>query len=181
METLIAKYHLHPIIDHFTIALLGIGVLADVAGYAISALLGNRSPRARSLGDRLRGAALVLLVPGAISAIFSRFTGESEARAGLGRHLSGRATDPLFRYRLRTVSFSRGARHVPDVCVRSAGRGWRSTTGVRARRCSIAFRSSRQKSTVWESTLSMSARRTRTRRRCLFRMDGRGRWSSFRK
>ena len=79
METLIAKYHLHPIIDHFTIALLGIGVLADVAGYAISALLGNRSPRARSLGDRLRGAALVLLVPGAISAIFSRFTGESEA------------------------------------------------------------------------------------------------------
>jgi uncharacterized membrane protein len=79
METLIAKYHLHPIIDHFTIALLGIGVLADVGGYAIASLLGNRSSRARSLGDRLRGAALVLLVPGAISAIFSRFTGESEA------------------------------------------------------------------------------------------------------
>jgi uncharacterized membrane protein len=79
METLIAKYHLHPIIDHFTIALLGIGVLADIGGYAIASLLGNRSSRARSLGDRLRGAALVLLVPGAISAIFSRFTGESEA------------------------------------------------------------------------------------------------------
>src|SRR5438552_1797599 len=67
METLIAKYHLHPIIDHFTIALLGIGVLADVAGYAIVALLGNRSPRAGRLGDRLSGAALVLLIPGAIS------------------------------------------------------------------------------------------------------------------
>src|SRR5260370_5082924 len=79
METLIAKYHLHPIIDHFTIALLGIGVLADVAGYAIVALLGNRSPRARRLGDRLSGAALVLLIPGAISAIFSRITGGSEA------------------------------------------------------------------------------------------------------
>ena len=79
METLIAKYHLHPIIDHFTIALLGIGVLADVAGYATVALLGNRSPRARRLGDRLSGAALVLLIPGAISAIFSRITGESEA------------------------------------------------------------------------------------------------------
>jgi uncharacterized membrane protein len=79
METLIAKYHLHPIIDHFTIALLGIGVLADVAGYAIVALLGNRSPRARRFGDRLSGAALVLLIPGAISAIFSRITGESEA------------------------------------------------------------------------------------------------------
>jgi len=79
METLIAKYHLHPIIDHFTIALLGIGVLADIAGYAIVALLGNRSPRARRLSDRLSGAALVLLIPGAISAIFSRITGESEA------------------------------------------------------------------------------------------------------
>ena len=79
METLIAKYHLHPIIDHFTIALLGIGVLTDVAGYAIAALLGNRSPRVKSLGDRLSGAALVLLIPGALSAIFSRFTGESEA------------------------------------------------------------------------------------------------------
>ena len=70
METLIAKYHLHPIIDHFTIALLGIGALADVAGYAIAALLGNRSPRARRLGDRLSGAALVLLIPGAISRSF---------------------------------------------------------------------------------------------------------------
>ena len=79
METLIAKYHLHPIIDHFTIALLGIGVLADVAAYAIMALLGNRSPRAARLSDRLSGAALVLLIPGAISAIFSRITGESEA------------------------------------------------------------------------------------------------------
>ncbi|MGA8567001.1 MAG: DUF2231 domain-containing protein [Candidatus Binataceae bacterium] len=79
METLIAKYHLHPIIDHFTIALLGIGVLVDVAGYAIAALFGDRGPHARRLGDRLSGAALVLLIPGAISAIFSRFTGESEA------------------------------------------------------------------------------------------------------
>ena len=79
MEILIAKYHLHPIIDHFTIALLGMGVLADVVGYVIGMLFDNRSPRAKGLGDRLSGAALVLLIPGAISAIFSRFTGESEA------------------------------------------------------------------------------------------------------
>jgi uncharacterized membrane protein len=79
METLIAKYHLHPIIDHFTIALLGVGVLADVAGHAITTLFGSRSPRARGLGDRLSGAALVLLILGALSAIFSRLTGESEA------------------------------------------------------------------------------------------------------
>ncbi len=79
MESLIAKYHLHPIIDHFTIALLATGVLADVVGYVIATLFGNRSPRTKRLGDRLSGAALVLLIPGAISAIFSRFTGESEA------------------------------------------------------------------------------------------------------
>jgi uncharacterized membrane protein len=79
VENLIAKYHLHPIIDHFTIALLTIGVLADVVGYTIVRLFHHQSPRTKGLGDRLSGAALVLLIPGAISAIFSRFTGESEA------------------------------------------------------------------------------------------------------
>jgi uncharacterized membrane protein len=79
MEILIAKYHLHPIIDHFTIALLAMGVLADVLGYVIARLFGNRSPRTRAVADRLSGAAIVLLIPGAISAIFSRLTGESEA------------------------------------------------------------------------------------------------------
>jgi uncharacterized membrane protein len=79
MEIVIAKYHLHPIIDHFTIALLAMGVLVDVVGYVIGILFDNRSPRTKGLGDRLSGAALVLLIPGAISAIFSRLTGESEA------------------------------------------------------------------------------------------------------
>jgi uncharacterized membrane protein len=79
MEILIAKYHLHPIIDHFTIALLAMGVLVDVVGYVIGILFDNRSLRTKGLGDRLSRAALVLLIPGAISAIFSRLTGESEA------------------------------------------------------------------------------------------------------
>ena len=79
MESLIAKYHLHPIIDHFTIGLLAMAVLADMAGYAIAALLRNRVPCAINLGARLRGAAILLLLPGAISAVFSRLTGESEA------------------------------------------------------------------------------------------------------
>ena len=79
MEILIAKYHLHPIIDHFTIALLAVGVLADVIGYLIATVCGNRSPRTKGLADRLSGAALVLLIPGALSAILSRLTGESEA------------------------------------------------------------------------------------------------------
>jgi uncharacterized membrane protein len=78
MENLIAKYHLHPIIDHFTLALLAMGVLADVVGYLIAALLGSR-PGTIGLAARLSGAALVLLIPGAIAAILSRLTGESEA------------------------------------------------------------------------------------------------------
>lgn len=79
MDSMISKYHLHPIIDHFTIALLSMGVLADIIGSLIATLCGNRSPRLKALSDRLKGAALVLLVPGAISAVLSRFTGESEA------------------------------------------------------------------------------------------------------
>ena len=79
MEILIAKYHLHPIIDHFTIALLSMAVLVDVVGYVIATVFGTRGPRTRGLADRLRGAALVLLIPGALSAILSRLTGESEA------------------------------------------------------------------------------------------------------
>ena len=79
MDTLIAKYHLHPIVDHFTIALLAFGVLADIAGCVIAMLFGNRSTRLKELSDRLRGAALVLIIPGAISAILSQFTGESQA------------------------------------------------------------------------------------------------------
>jgi hypothetical protein len=36
MEILIAKYLLHPIIDHFTIAFLAVGVLADIVGNVIA-------------------------------------------------------------------------------------------------------------------------------------------------
>jgi uncharacterized membrane protein len=79
MEILIAKYHLHPIIDHFTIALLATGVLVDVVGYIIALLFRDGSPRISGLAERLNRSALVLLIPGAISAILSRLTGESEA------------------------------------------------------------------------------------------------------
>jgi len=79
METLVARYHLHPIIDHFTIALLSIGVLVDIAGSALTGSLGDRWPSLTGLGVRLRAAAPVLLIPGAISALFSRLTGEIEA------------------------------------------------------------------------------------------------------
>jgi uncharacterized membrane protein len=79
MDTVIAEYHLHPIIDHFTIALLATGIITDEGGYIIALLFRDKSPTIQSLAERLRGAALILLVPGALSAILSRLTGESEA------------------------------------------------------------------------------------------------------
>jgi uncharacterized membrane protein len=79
VEDLIAKYHLHPIVDHFAIALLTIGVAADIGGYSIAWLFGDRGFHSRQLATRLRETALLLLIVGALSAVLSRFTGESEA------------------------------------------------------------------------------------------------------
>jgi uncharacterized membrane protein len=79
MESLIARLHLHPIIDHFTIALLAIGVLADVFASVVFGPLGHRSEFFRIIHDRLQATAVQLLVVGALAAVLSRFTGESEA------------------------------------------------------------------------------------------------------
>jgi uncharacterized membrane protein len=46
---------------------------------SVPALFRDESPTIQSLAERLLGAALMLLVPGALSAILSRLTGESEA------------------------------------------------------------------------------------------------------
>jgi hypothetical protein len=37
----IAKYHLHPIIDHFTIALVATGIVTDMTGYINCASLSS--------------------------------------------------------------------------------------------------------------------------------------------
>jgi hypothetical protein len=51
METLVAKYLLHRIIDHFTIALLSMRVLAEIVGDVIARLFGARSSRIKGPGD----------------------------------------------------------------------------------------------------------------------------------
>lgn len=79
MENLIATFHLHPIIDHFTVALLGVGVLADIFASLIFAPLSNRGEFLRMWRERLKGTAMLLLIAGALAAVLSRFTGESEA------------------------------------------------------------------------------------------------------
>lgn len=79
MDTLIAKYHLHPIVDHFTIALLAIGVLADVGASVLSVPFGRQHAFLGRWHDRLKATALQLLLVGAFAAVLSRLTGESEA------------------------------------------------------------------------------------------------------
>jgi uncharacterized membrane protein len=79
MDGLITQYHLHPIVDHFTIGLVAAGVLADILGYLLIKVAGEQMVRILCVGKRMRGAAVVLLLPGALSAILSRLTGESEA------------------------------------------------------------------------------------------------------
>ena len=79
MDGLIAQYHLHPITDHFTIALIAAGVIADLFGCLFIKLAGQQFGRLLAVGKQLRGTAVVLLLPGALCAILSRVTGESEA------------------------------------------------------------------------------------------------------
>ncbi|HLH75490.1 MAG TPA: DUF2231 domain-containing protein [Candidatus Binataceae bacterium] len=65
----LVRWHIHPIVDHFTIALLVVALLIDIA--------------ASILAERLwlRYMALTLMVLGAISAVCSWFTGGGEAHA----------------------------------------------------------------------------------------------------
>jgi uncharacterized membrane protein len=78
LEQLTRDYHLHPIVDHFTIALLVFGIAAEfVAAAAI--MLGGGSGWVSSLSSRLRNASLLLMVGGAASAVLSYLTGDAEA------------------------------------------------------------------------------------------------------
>jgi uncharacterized membrane protein len=79
MESLIARYHLHPIIDHFTIALLSVGVVADIVASVFLAPLAQRSAFLRTWHDRVKATSVQLLIVGALAVVLSRFTGESEA------------------------------------------------------------------------------------------------------
>jgi len=71
-----ASMHLHPIVDHFTIALLSAGVACDVAG-ALASRLGSTLIQTGAL--RLQRSALILMIGGALAAVVSYFSGDAEA------------------------------------------------------------------------------------------------------
>jgi uncharacterized membrane protein len=76
---LVSKYHLHPIVDHFTIALLTFGIAAEIL--AAAAILLSRDPvnLASVWSQKLRSTALLLMIGGAVASVLSYFTGDEEA------------------------------------------------------------------------------------------------------
>ena len=75
---LVSTYHLHPIVDHFTIALLTFGVAAEILSAAAILLSGGESLLS-VWGHKLRSTGLSLMIVGAAAAVLSYFTGDAEA------------------------------------------------------------------------------------------------------
>ena len=76
---LISTYHLHPIVDHFTIALLAFGVAAEFLAAAAILLSRGGTGWLSVWSQKLRSTSLLLMIGGASAAVLSYFTGDSEA------------------------------------------------------------------------------------------------------
>jgi uncharacterized membrane protein len=75
---LVSTYHLHPIVDHFTIALLTFGIAAEILA-AAAILLFRNSERVSAWSDKLRSTSLMLMIGGAAAGVLSYFSGDAEA------------------------------------------------------------------------------------------------------
>src|ERR1700723_2141544 len=76
---LVRKYHLHPIADHFTIALLTFGVAAELLSAAAALLSRGRAGSFSVWSQKLRSTSLLLMIGGAAASVLSYFTGDAEA------------------------------------------------------------------------------------------------------
>jgi uncharacterized membrane protein len=76
---LVSTYHLHPIVDHFTIALLTFGIAAEVLPAAAILLYRGRSGLVSVWSQKLRSTSLLLMVGGAVASVLSYFSGDAEA------------------------------------------------------------------------------------------------------
>ena len=75
---LVSTYHLHPIVDHFTIALLTFGIAAEILAAAAILLLRN-SARVSVWSQKLQSTSLMLMIGGAVASVLSYFSGDAEA------------------------------------------------------------------------------------------------------
>jgi len=76
---LVGTYHLHPIVDHFTIALLTFGVAAELLSAAAILLSRGRMGFLAGWGRKLRSTSLFLMIGGAGASVLSYFSGDAEA------------------------------------------------------------------------------------------------------
>src|ERR1700681_438551 len=76
---LVKTYHLHPIVDHFTIALLTFGIAAELLSAAAILLSRGRVDFLSVWGRKLRSTSLLLMIGGAAASVLSYFTGDAEA------------------------------------------------------------------------------------------------------
>jgi len=76
---LVSTYHLHPIVDHFTIALLTFGIAAEILPAAAILLSRGQAGWVSVLSRKLRSTSLLLMVGGAVASVLSYFTGDAEA------------------------------------------------------------------------------------------------------
>ncbi len=75
---LVSAYHLHPIVDHFTIALLTVGIAAEILAAAIL-LFRNHAAFITVWSQKLRSTSLLLMIGGAVASALSYLTGDAEA------------------------------------------------------------------------------------------------------
>jgi len=75
---LVSTYHLHPIVDHFTIALLTFGIAAEILA-AAAVLLFRNSARVSVWAQKLQSTSLMLMIGGAAASVLSYFSGDAEA------------------------------------------------------------------------------------------------------
>jgi uncharacterized membrane protein len=78
-DHLVSEYHLHPIVDHFTIALLAVGVAAELLAAAAILISRGGTSWLSVLCQNLRSTSLLLMVGGASAAVLSYFSGDIEA------------------------------------------------------------------------------------------------------
>ncbi len=76
---LVSTYHLHPIVDHFTIALLTFGIAAEILATATRPFSRTHADVASIWSHQLRSTSLILMITGAAATVLSYFTGDSEA------------------------------------------------------------------------------------------------------
>jgi uncharacterized membrane protein len=76
---LVSTYHLHPIVDHFTIALLTFGIAAEIFSAAAILLSRSRPGSLAVWGQKLRSTSLLLMIAGAAASVMSYFSGDVEA------------------------------------------------------------------------------------------------------